>query len=265
MSRRVGAGLPYPLGAVPDATGTNFALFSDNADAVTLCLFDDDGGKELERIRLQEVTNGVWHCHLAGIGRGQFYGYRVHGPWAPEEGHRFNADKLLLDPYARQLVGPLEWDDAVYGYTIGAGEDADLVRDDRDSARFAPKARVTAPMPLVATPHPGIDWPKSIIYEAHARGLTMLHPLIPQDIRGTFAALARPEIIDHLTALGITALELLPIHAFAQDRHLLERGLRNYWGYTRWPSSRPSRPIWGRMGSRRSPWRWTGCTRPGSR
>ncbi len=231
MNRKLGTGLPYPLGAVPDATGTNFALFSDNADRVTLCLFTDDGRKEQERIEIREVTNGVWHCHLAGIGRGQVYGYRVHGPWAPEEGHRFNPEKLLLDPYARQLVGPLDWDDAVYGYAIGAGDDADLVRDNRDSARFVPKGRVTAPMPLVATPHPQVAWPKSIIYEAHARGLTMRHPLIPEAIRGTFAALARPEIIDHLTDLGITALELLPIHAFAQDRHLLDKGLRNYWGY----------------------------------
>jgi isoamylase len=231
MRRQVGVGNPYPLGATPDSSGTNFALFSDNADGVTLCLFSYDGKREIERIDLQECTNGVWHCHLKGVGRGQAYGYRVHGAWAPEEGHRFNANKLLLDPYARQLVGDLEWDDAVYPYRIGAEGEADLVMDDRDSARFVPKGRITAPMPVVATPHPRVPWPKSIIYEAHARGLTMLHPLIPEDQRGTFLALARPEVIDHLVGLGVTALELLPIHAFAQDRHLLEKGLRNYWGY----------------------------------
>jgi isoamylase len=229
--RQVGVGQPYPLGATPDSTGTNFALFSDNADGVTLCLFSDDGKKELERIPIHECTNGVWHCHLKGVGRGQVYGYRVHGPWAPEEGHRFNDNKLLLDPYARQLVGELEWDDAVYPYRIGAEGEADLVMDDRDSAPFVPKARITPPIKLVATPHPNVPWPKSVIYEAHARGLTMLHPLIPDDIKGTFAALARPEIVDYLASLGVTALELLPIHAFAQDRHLLEKGLRNYWGY----------------------------------
>src|SRR5690606_32931893 len=231
MSRKVGAGQPYPIGATPDSTGTNFAIFSDHADAVTLCLFSDSGSRELERIEMREVTNGIWHCHLAGIGRGQVYGYRVHGPWAPEEGHRFNPNKLLLDPYARQLVGELKWDDAVYGYQIGAEGEADLVMDERDSAPFVPKARIAAPLPLVATRHPRVPWPKSIIYEAHAKGLTMLHPTIPEEIRGTFKALARPEIIDHLTDIGITTLELLPVHAFAQDRHLLEKGLRNYWGY----------------------------------
>jgi isoamylase len=229
--RRVGAGQPFPLGATPDSTGTNFALFSDNADGVTLCLFSYDGKREIERIDIHECTNGVWHCHLPGIGRGNVYGYRVHGPWAPEEGHRFNANKLLLDPYARQLVGEIEWDDSVYGYQIGADGEADLVMDERDSAPFVPKARVTPPLRLVATRHPRVAWPKSIIYEAHARGLTMLHPMIPEEIRGTFAALSRSEIIDHLTSLGVTALELLPVHAFAQDRHLLEKGLRNYWGY----------------------------------
>ncbi len=232
MSRRkVGVGQPHPLGATPDSTGTNFALFSDNADGVTLCLFSYDGKREIERIDIHECTNGVWHCHLPGIGRGNVYGYRVHGPWAPEEGHRFNSNKLLLDPYARQLVGDLEWDDAVYGYRIGAEGEADLVMDDRDSAPFVQKARVTPALPLVATRHPRVAWPKSIIYEAHARGLTMLHPLIPDDIRGTFAALGRSEVTEHLSSLGVTALELLPIHAFAQDRHLLEKGLRNYWGY----------------------------------
>jgi glycogen operon protein len=229
--RRVNPGSPFPIGAVPDDRGTNFALFSDNATGVTLCLFDHAGDKELERIPLRECTNGIWHCHLPGVGRGQVYGWRVDGPWAPEAGHRFNAAKLLIDPYARELVGDIRWDDAVYGYTIGAGDDADLVKDERDSAAFVPKARVVAPMALTATRHPRNPWPKTVIYEAHVRGLTMLHPLVPEDVRGTFAALAAPDLIDYLVALGITAIELMPVHAFAQDRHLIERGLSNYWGY----------------------------------
>lgn len=248
MTRTIGPGCPSPLGAVPDATGTNFALFSDNADRVQLCLFSGDGRKELERIEIHEVTNGIWHCHLRGVGRGQVYGYRVHGPWAPEEGHRFNSHKLLLDPYARHLVGQLEWDDSVYGYTIGAGKDTDLVMDERDSAPFVPKAQIMAPMRRVATPHPRVAWPKSIVYEAHARGLTMRHPLVPDDIRGTFAALAHPAIIDHLTGLGITALELMPVHAFTQDRHLLDQGLRNYWGYNTLAFFAPEPQFLGKQG-----------------
>ncbi|SON58083.1 Glycogen debranching enzyme [Hartmannibacter diazotrophicus] len=229
--RRVEAGSPYPLGATPDRTGTNFALFSDNAEAVTLCLFSDDGSRESERIALSECTNGVWHCHLPGVGRGQVYGWRVTGPWAPRDGHRFNDAKLLIDPYARSLVGPLVWDDAVHGYRIGEGKDADLIMDERDSAPFVPKARVHPTMPLIHTPHPRTPWPKTVIYEAHARGLTMRHPLVPEDVRGTFAALAAPDVIDHFVRLGISAVELMPIHAFTQDRHLVQRGLSNYWGY----------------------------------
>jgi glycogen operon protein len=229
--RRVNAGSPYPLGATPDDTGANFALFSDNAEAVTLCLFDYSGQQEIERIPLRECTNGIWHCHLPGIGRGQVYGWRVSGPWAPKEGHRFNDNKLLLDPYARVLVGDLVWDDALYGYTIGAGDDADLVKDERDSAPFMPKARIVHDMPLVATNHPRTSWPKTVIYEAHVRGLTMRHPFLAEDVRGTFAAISTPAMIAYLERLGITAVEFMPIHAFAQDRHLIERGLSNYWGY----------------------------------
>src|SRR6478672_9743184 len=171
--RRVDPGVPRPLGATPDDTGTNFALFSDNAEGVTLCLFDYSGQQEIERIPLRECTNGIWHCHLPGVGRGQVYGWRVSGPWAPKEGHRFNDAKLLIDPYARSLVGDLIWDDALYGYTIGGGDDADLVKDERDSAPFIPKARIFPATPLVATSHPRNSWPKTVIYEAHVRGLTM--------------------------------------------------------------------------------------------
>lgn len=229
--RKVLPGSAFPVGVTVDGRGTNFALFSDNASGVTLCLFDRYGETELERIDLHECTNGVWHCYLPGVGRGQVYGWRVHGPWAPEAGHRFNPSKLLLDPYARMLVGDIKWDDALYGYTIGAGDDADLTMDERDSAPFMPKARVVAGTPLTATQHPRIPWPKTVVYEGHVRGLTMRHPLIPEQIRGTFTALGQPEFVDYLVKLGITALELLPVHAFAQDRHLVDRGLSNYWGY----------------------------------
>jgi len=229
--RRVETGSPYPFGAVPDDRGTNFALFSDHATGVTLCLFSDDGSREIERVDLRECTNGSWHCHLPGVGRGQVYGWRVKGPWAPNEGYRFNDAKLLLDPYARELVGPLIWNDALYGYRVGAGKDADLVKDNRDSAAFIPKARVVTPLPRVHTSHPFTPWPKTVIYEAHTKGLTMRRPLIGTDVRGTFAALAQPQMLEYITGLGVTAVELLPIHAFAQDQHLLERGLRNYWGY----------------------------------
>lgn len=224
-------GTPYPRGATFDGKGTNFALFSDNATGVTLCLFDHDGNTETERIELRECTNGVWHGYLEGVAPGQRYGYRVNGLWAPEEGHRFNKNKLLLDPYARKLHGDIQWDDALYGYTISDIEDADLVMDIRDSARFMPKAILIDPKTLTNSAKPHIRWPKTIIYEAHVKGLTMQHPLIPHDIRGTFAALADPALIAHLHRIGITAIELLPIHAYMQDRYLLDKGLANYWGY----------------------------------
>ncbi len=229
--RKVLAGSAFPLGVTVDDKGANFALFSDNASGVTLCLFDRFGVTELERIPLRECTNGVWHCYLPGVGRGQVYGWRVHGPWAPDAGHRFNPNKLLLDPYARQLVGDIRWNDTLYGYQIGAGDDADLIMDERDSAAFMPKARVVAGTPMVTTQHPHVSWAKTVIYEGHVRGLTMLHPMVPQTIRGTFSALGQPEFVDYLVRLGITSLELLPVQSFLQDRHLVEGGLSNYWGY----------------------------------
>lgn len=229
--RTVKEGSPYPRGATYDGKGVNFAIFSDNATNVTLCLFDADGMNETERIELKECTNGVWHGYVEGLEVGQRYGYRVNGPWAPEEGQRFNKNKLLLDPYARKLHGKIQWDDALYGYTINNAEDADLIMDLRDSARFMPKAIVVDPKILTQSAKPLIRWPKTIIYEAHVKGLTMKHPLVPENIRGTFAALADPNIIAHLHRVGITAIELLPVHAFMQDRHLLEKGLANYWGY----------------------------------
>ncbi|MCX5495964.1 glycogen debranching protein GlgX [Kaistia dalseonensis] len=228
---KLDVGSPFPLGAQPDDKGTNFALFSDHADGVTLCLFSADGSKETERIDLQECTNGVWHGHVGDVKAGQLYGYRVYGPWDPANGHRFNANKLLLDPYARELVGELKWDDALYGYTIGAEGEADLVLDERDSALFMPKARIISPEPFTRSKRPRTPWPQTVIYESHVRGWTMRHKLIPEDIRGTFAAFGHPAAIEHLQKLGVTTVEFLPIHAYVQDRHLLERGLSNFWGY----------------------------------
>lgn len=228
---KLSSGNPYALGATPDAKGTNFALFSDHAEGVTLCLFSEDGSKEIERIALPECTNGVWHGHVEGAKAGQLYGYRVSGPFDPVNGHRFNDSKLLLDPYARELVGPLTWDDALYGYPVGDGDDADLKKDERDSAAFMPKARIIGPDILTKSKRPMTPWPQTVIYESHVRGWTMRHPVVPDDIRGTFAALGHPKAIEHLHRIGVSAIELLPVHAFVQDRHLQERGLRNFWGY----------------------------------
>jgi isoamylase len=231
MTSPLKSGRPHPLGAHYDGAGTNFALFSDHADAVVLCLFSDDGKREIARHELPECTNGIWHGYLADVKPGQLYGYRVAGPWAPREGHRFNAAKLLLDPYARMLAGELTWNPAVFGYDLNGGDDRDLIISELDSAPFVPKARVVESGIWSKTPPPRVPWPKTVIYESHVRGLTMRHPLIPNDLRGTFAALARPEMLEHFAKIGVTTIELLPIHAFAQDSHLLERGLRNYWGY----------------------------------
>ncbi|MEJ1157155.1 glycogen debranching protein GlgX [Prosthecomicrobium sp. N25] len=229
-ARATTAGDPFPLGATVLENGTNFAIFSDNAERVTVCLFSEDGAREVERIDLTECTNGVWHGFLPGVEAGALYGYRVDGPWAPEAGHRFNANKLLLDPYAKELAGPLVWDESLFGYRIGAGENADLVMDERDSAAFMPKARVVSDR-MSPVNRPGVPWPKAVIYEAHVRGLTMQHPDIPERQRGTFAALSSPALLNHLHRIGVTVVELMPVQAFLQDQHLVDRGLTNYWGY----------------------------------
>ena len=225
-------GLPYPRGASWDGEGVNFALFSANATKVEVCLFDESGKEEVQRIELPEFTNEIWHGYVVGLEPGMVYGFRVHGPYAPEQGHRFNPNKLLLDPYARSHVGSLKWDDACFGYTIGA-ENADLSFDERDSAPFVPKSVVVDPTFdwLPNTERRSVPWHKTIIYELHVRGYTKLHLAVPENERGTFAGLARKEVVEYIRSLGVTSIELLPIYTFVNDRPLLERGLTNYWGY----------------------------------
>jgi glycogen operon protein len=222
-------GVPYPLGATWDGEGTNFAIFSENATGVTLCLYDEDGRERCAP--LTEVTAHVWHGFVPGIGPGQRYGYRVDGPYDPEQGVRFNPNKVLIDPYAKALAGTVDWDQPVFGYPLG-GEDEDLAIEERDDAAGVPKGVVI---------DPEFDWEgdellriplnRSIIYEVHVKGFTARHPGVPEKLRGTYAGLSSQPALDHLKRLGITAVELLPSHAFVDDKHLLDRGLRNYWGY----------------------------------
>jgi glycogen operon protein len=228
---RLSAGLPYPLGSTWDGRGTNFALFSANAKKVELCLFDAQGRREIERIVLPERTADVWHGYLNDVSPGQLYGYRVHGPYQPERGFRFNSYKLLVDPYAKWLVGRLVWSDAHFGYRTGSPR-ADLSFDRRDNARGMPKAVVIdEAFTWGSERRPAIPWRDTIIYEAHVKGLTQQRQDVPPWMRGTFRGLSAPGLIDHLRQLGATTIELLPIHFFVDDRHLIERGLSNYWGY----------------------------------
>jgi isoamylase len=224
---RLWPGQPFPLGASYDGAGTNFSLFSDVATGVDLCLFDDDGTEE--SIPLTEVTALCWHGYLQNVGPGQRYGFRVHGPYEPDNGHRCNDKKLLLDPYAKAVYGGVDWDPAVFGYPLGGD---DLTADTRDSARFVSKA-------VVANPYfdwgvdrpPSIPWHETVVYETHVKGFTKLHPDVDEELRGTYAGLAHPAAIDHLKSLGVTAVELMPVHQFIQDNYLIDKGLRNYWGY----------------------------------
>lgn len=209
----------------------NFALFSENAQKVELCLYDGSGNKEVQRIEISERTDQVWHAYLPEARPGLLYGYRAYGPYEPTRGLRFNPHKLLLDPYAKLIHGEVRWSDALFGYRIGHQKE-DLSLDRRDSASGMPKAVVIDPaFTWGADQRPSIPWHKSIIYEMHVRGFTKLHPEVPPALRGTYAGLATAPVIDYLTRLGVTAVELMPVHAFVDDRHLLERGLRNYWGY----------------------------------
>ena len=229
---RLSAGSPVRLGASWDGRGTNFALFSAHAEKVELCLFDAQGRREIERVTLPERTEDVWHGYLHDASPGQLYGYRVYGPYEPERGHRFNHHKLLLDPYARKLAGRVVWSDAHFGYRTGSPR-ADLSFDRRDNARGIPKAVVVDDSFNWGRreQRPDIAWEDTIIYEAHVKGLTQLRDDIPPGARGTYRALASPEMISHLRRLGVTTIELLPIHGFIDDRYLVERKLVNYWGY----------------------------------
>ncbi len=230
---KVWPGMPYPLGATWDGAGVNFALFSEHAAAVELCLFEGgEGIRETARIRLSEQTTHVWHCYLPEVRPGQLYGYRVYGPYAPAEGHRFNHNKLLLDPYAKALSGVLQWSDALFGYTAGH-EEEDLSFDERDSARGIPKCVVVDPAFSWGADTPlRTPWHKTLIYEMHVKGFTARHPEVPEELRGTYAGLTHPAVIEYLHQLGITAVELLPVHQFVVEKHLREKGLKNYWGYS---------------------------------
>ena len=224
-------GLPYPLGATWDGLGTNFAVFSAHAGRVELCIFDPTGRREIARLDLPECTNEVWHGYLPNARTGMIYGYRAHGPYRPQEGHRFNPHKLLLDPYARRFAGSLRWSDSLFGYRINSPR-GDLSFDRRDSAPGMLKAVVTDDVFDWGNDRaPETPWSRTVIYETHVRGLTILRRDIRANERGTFAALADARTIDYLQKLGVTAIELLPVHAFVQDRVLIEHGLRNYWGY----------------------------------
>ncbi|HSO00728.1 MAG TPA: alpha-amylase family glycosyl hydrolase, partial [Candidatus Nanopelagicales bacterium] len=220
-------GEPYPLGATWDGAGTNFAVFSEVAERVELCLFDEKGSET--RVNLPEMSGYVWHGYLPAVGPGQRYGFRVHGPWEPRRGLRCNPSKLLLDPYARAIAGGVTWNEALFSYHFG---DPGGAKNTLDSAPYAPRGVVINPF---------FDWRndrpprrpahKTVIYEAHVKGLTALHPRIPSELRGTYAGLAHPEMIDYLLWLGVTAVELMPVHQFVHDHFLIDKGLRNYWGY----------------------------------
>src|SRR3978361_1423690 len=223
-------GRPHPLGATWDGKGVNFALYADNATKVELCLFNtQEDKKEVSKIELTERTQQMWHVYIPHARPGQLYGYRVHGPYEPQNGHRFNANKLLLDPYAKAIGRNVIWDDALFGYKVGQD---DLTFDERDSAAFAPLAAVIDTAFTWGDDRPPrTPWHKTLIYEAHVRGMTMQHPGVAEDRRGTYAGLTSEPVIQHLLDLGVTAVELLPVHFHLHDRHLLEGGKDNYWGY----------------------------------
>jgi len=224
-------GKPYPRGATWDGEGVNFALFSGHAEKVELCLFDRKGRREIQRIELRERTDEIWHCYLPEARPGLLYGYRVHGPYTPEKGHRFNPHKLLIDPYARDIIGKLSWSDAHYGYRTG-GKNEDLSFDPRDNAAAMPKCMVIDPAFTWGDDRaPRIPWSDTVIYELHVRGFTMQHPDIRPELRGTYAGLATAPAIDHLKRLGVTTVELMPVHTYLDDHRLVKQGLRNYWGY----------------------------------
>ncbi|WP_437919863.1 glycogen debranching protein GlgX [Sphingobacterium sp. LRF_L2] len=232
MDTKIFAGSPYPLGATYDGNGVNFSIYAENAEGVDLCLFNNTNDPtEALKIRIKERTHQIWHVYIPELGPGQLYGYRVYGNYEPQNGHRFNPHKLLIDPYAKAIAGTLDWDDSLFGYEVGH-PDADLSFSETDSAPFVPKCVVV---------DSGFNWEedkplkiplhKSIIYETHVKGFTAMHPAIPEEIRGTYSGLAHPSSIAYLQELGVTAVELMPVHHFITDRHLKENNLTNYWGY----------------------------------
>ncbi|MDB6095452.1 MAG: isoamylase [Verrucomicrobia bacterium] len=225
------AGKPFPQGATWSGEGTNFALFASAATQVELVLFSAPDDTAPRVVRLRDCSNGIWHSYLKGIHPGQLYGYRVHGLFDAARGARHNPAKLLLDPYAKAIGRTLAWDDAVFGWPVGPDAD-DRQKDERDSAPFAPLAMVIDErFDWGDEPRPDVQWYDTVIYEAHVKGMTMLHPEVPEELRGTYAGLASDPVLSHLKKLGVTAIELMPVHHFLHDRHLIEKGLRNYWGY----------------------------------
>jgi len=230
MNLKTLPGKPFPLGATWDGTGVNFSLYSENATGVELCLYDNDNN-ETARIQIAEQSDLTWHMYIEGLKPGQMYGYRVSGPFEPENGHRFNPNKLVLDPYAKAVSGTINWDDSLFGYNVG-DEQADLTFSESDSADFIPKAVVVDPnFNWEDDKKPDTSYHNTVIYEAHVKGFTKLHPEIPENIRGSYAGIGHPVTIAYLKKLGITAIELMPVHHFVSDRHLQEQGLNNYWGY----------------------------------
>ncbi|MGO9962339.1 MAG: glycogen debranching protein GlgX [Acidimicrobiales bacterium] len=229
---RVWPGAPLPLGATWDGEGVNFAIFSEHAEGVQLLLFDEEAASSHSTaISLTEKTDNIWHAYLPDVRPGALYGYRVLGPYAPERGYRFNPNKLLIDPYAKAVSGPIRWSDDLYGYVVGDAR-ADLSFDSRDSAGAMPKSVVVDPAFTWQDDRaPNTPWSKTVIYEAHVRGMTLRHPGVPEHLRGTYLGIASDPIVDHLLGLGITAIELMPVHQFIADRQLVDRGLTNYWGY----------------------------------
>src|SRR6266436_2008064 len=231
MDVTVWPGRPYPLGATWDGEGVNFALFSERAERVELCLLDQAGRREVHRVSVREQTDQVWHCYVPEARPGLVYGYRVYGPYDPAQGLRFNPHKLLLDPYAKQIQNTLRWHDSVFAYRIGHRNE-DFSRDRRDSGPSMLKGIVVDPVFTWGTDRPPrTPWHRTVIYEVHVKGFTIRHPEVPSTLQGTYAALATAPVIDYLLRLGVTAVELLPVHTFIDDRQLVQRGLRNYWGY----------------------------------
>ncbi|MGB5257198.1 MAG: glycogen debranching protein GlgX, partial [Woeseiaceae bacterium] len=221
------AGNPDLLGATPDESGTNFAIYSAVADGVELCLFDSNG-QQVQIHHMPDCQDGVWNGYLPGCGAGQHYGYRIHGPYDPAKGLRCNAAKLLLDPYAREIAGELNWHPAIFDY-VGGGDE--MLINSRDSAPYVPKSVVRATIEDTITPAPRIPWADTVFYECNVRGYTMLHPAIEEASRGTFDGLRQKDVLQYLKALGVTSVELMPVHTFVDEHHLVELGLRNFWGY----------------------------------